>query len=113
VVKQEKPPELTFQQHVADYLVREHKYGVLEQPEITDTEHCLAEDHLWAFLKATQADTIKKLTDDYSTDGVWAGSRISSVYPPIWVSDAEGKPVGVGCVPPFWPLARIRAPLTS
>lgn len=59
-----KPPELTFQKHVADYLVREHKYGVLEQSEITDTEHCIAEDHLWAFLKATQAETIKKLEDD-------------------------------------------------
>ena len=59
-----KPPELTFQQHVAAYLVQEHKYGVLEQSEITDTEHFIAEDHLWAFLKATQADTLKKLADD-------------------------------------------------
>ena len=47
-----KPPELTFQQNIADYLVREHKYGVLEQSDITDTEHFIAEDHLWAFLKA-------------------------------------------------------------
>jgi hypothetical protein len=35
--KRKKPPELTLQQHVADYLVREHKYGVLEQAGITDT----------------------------------------------------------------------------
>ncbi len=34
-----KQPELTFQTHVADYLVRVHKYGVLEQTDITDTEH--------------------------------------------------------------------------
>ena len=46
-----KPPELTFQKHIADFLVREHKYGVLEQSEITDTEHFIAEDQLWAFLK--------------------------------------------------------------
>jgi hypothetical protein len=26
-----KAPELTFQQHLADYLIREHKYGKLEQ----------------------------------------------------------------------------------
>ena len=32
------------------------KYGVLEQADITDTEHCIAEDHLWAFFNATQAD---------------------------------------------------------
>lgn len=63
-----RPPEITFQQHIADYLVREHKYGVLEQSDITDTEHCIAEDHLWVFLKATQADTIQKLEDDYGTD---------------------------------------------
>ncbi len=34
-----KPPELTFQQHIADFLIRVHGYGVLEQPDITDTEH--------------------------------------------------------------------------
>ena len=33
--KRKKPPELTFQQHVADFLVREHSYGVLEQSDIT------------------------------------------------------------------------------
>ncbi len=48
-------PELLFQQHIAEFLVREHKYGKLEQADITDTEHCIAEDQLWAFLKATQA----------------------------------------------------------
>ena len=59
------PPELTFQQHIADFLVRVHRYGVLEQTEITDTEHCIAEDQLWAFLTGTQADTLKKLQNDY------------------------------------------------
>lgn len=58
-----RQPEITFQKHIADYLIREHKYGVLEQSDITDAEHCIAEDHLWAFLKATQADTIKKLEE--------------------------------------------------
>lgn len=66
--RKKKAPELTFQQHIADYLVREHGYGVLEQSDITDTEHFIAEDHLWAFLKATQADTLKRLEDDYGTD---------------------------------------------
>lgn len=63
-----KRPELTFQQHIADYLVRVHSYGVLEQTDITDTEHFIAEDLLWAFLNATQADQLKKLKDDYGTD---------------------------------------------
>ena len=29
--------EITFQQHIADYLVREHKYGVLEQANLACT----------------------------------------------------------------------------
>jgi len=41
-----KPPELTFQEHIEHFLVREHKYGVLEQAEISDTisdtEHFIA-----------------------------------------------------------------------
>ena len=41
--RQKKAPELTFQQHIADFLVREHKYGVLEQADITDSEHLIAE----------------------------------------------------------------------
>ena len=63
-----KPPELTFQQHIADFLVHVHGYGVLEQSDITDAEHSIAEDQLWAFLKASQADKLKKLVDDYGTD---------------------------------------------
>ena len=65
MAKKQKPPELTFQQHIADYLVREHGYAVLEQSDITDTEHFIAEDQLWAFLESTQADQLKKLRDDY------------------------------------------------
>jgi hypothetical protein len=30
MAKRRKPPELTFQEHVADFLVRQHEYGVLE-----------------------------------------------------------------------------------
>jgi len=52
-----KQPELIFQEHIADYLIRAHKYGVLEQTDNTDTERFIAEDLLWAFLNATQDDT--------------------------------------------------------
>jgi hypothetical protein len=63
-----KALELTFQQHLADFLVRVHSYGVLEQTDVTDTDHFIAEDKLWAFLQATQADTLHKHADDYGTD---------------------------------------------
>ena len=61
-------PEKKFQKHIADYLIREHKYPMLTQEEITDTEHYFAEDHLYAFLKATQAETLERLEEDYGTD---------------------------------------------
>lgn len=89
-------PELAFQQHIADFLVREHKYGVLEQPEITDTEHFIAEDQLWAFLKATQSDTLKKLTDDYGTDArdeVFKALRKELEYTPLWMLLRHGLKV--------------------
>lgn len=35
-----RAPELTFQQPIADCLVRGHCHIVLDQTEVTDTEHC-------------------------------------------------------------------------
>jgi len=96
MAKQKKASELTFQQHVADYLVREHKYGVLEQTDITDTEQFIAEDQLWAFLKATQSDTLKKLTDDYGTDArdeVFKALRNELPHTPLWMLLRHGLKV--------------------
>ena len=96
MAKKKKAPELTFQQHIADYLVREHKYGVLEQSDITDTEHFIAEDQLWAFLKATQADTLKKLADDYGTDArdeVFKALRKELEHTPLWMLLRHGLKV--------------------
>ena len=91
-----RKPEITFQTHIADYLVHEHKYGVLEQTDITDTEHFIAEDHLWAFLKATQADTLKKLEDDYGTDArdeVFKALRKELEHTPLWMLLRHGLKV--------------------
>jgi len=96
MAKKRKPPELTFQQHIADYLVREHQYAVLEQSDITDTEHFIAEDQLWAFLKATQADTLKKLVDDYGTDAreeVFKALHKELVHTPLWMLFRQGLKV--------------------
>lgn len=93
---QRKIPELTFQKHVADYLIREHGYGVLEQAEITDTEHFIAEDQLSAFLKATQAETLQKLADDYGTDAreeVFKALRKALEHTPLWMLLRHGLPV--------------------
>jgi type I restriction enzyme R subunit len=96
MAKRKKSPELTFQKHIADYLVREHKYSVLEQSDITDTEHYIAEDQLWAFLKASQADTLKKLVDEYGTDAreeVFKALRKALEHTPLWMLFRQGLPV--------------------
>lgn len=96
MAKNRTPPELSFQKHIADFMVREHGYGVLEQGEITDTEQFVAEDHLWAFLKATQADQIKKLADDYGTDAreeVFRALRKELGRTPLWMIFREGLQV--------------------
>ena len=83
-----KAPELMFQQHIADFLVRVHGYAVLKQSEITDGEHFIAEDRLWAFLQATQGDTLKKLTDDYGSDArgeVFKALRQALAHTPLWM----------------------------
>ena len=88
-----KAPELIFQQHIAEYLVREHRYAVLEQSDITDTEHCIAEDLLWAFLNASQADTLKKLENDYGTDAreeVFKALRKELERTPLWLLFRQG-----------------------
>lgn len=61
-------PEKKFQRHIADYLKNQHGYTVLAQSDITDTEYYFAEDHLIAFIKATQKSTYKSLKKDYGTD---------------------------------------------
>jgi type I restriction enzyme R subunit len=83
-----KPPELKFQEHIAAFLVREHQYGVLEQGDITDTEHFIAEDQLWAFLQDTQSDAIKKLAADYGTDArdeIFRALHVELQHTPLWM----------------------------
>jgi len=96
MARKKKAPELTFQQHIADFLVREHGYGVLEQADITDAEHFIAEDQLWSFLNATQSDTLKKLTDDYGTDArdeVFKALSKELEHTPLWMLLRHGLKV--------------------
>ncbi len=89
-------PELKFQKHIADFLVRVHRYGVLDQADITDTEHSIAEDALWSFLSATQADTLQKLATDYGTDArdeVFKALRSELAHTPLWMLLRHGLKV--------------------
>lgn len=96
MAKKKKPPELTFQQHIADFLVREHRYAMLDHSDITDTEHFIAEGELWAFLEATQADQIKRLADDYGTDAreaIFKALRKELEHTPLWMLFRHGLKV--------------------
>lgn len=61
-------PEKKFQRHMANYFLREHHYAFLEEEDISDRVHYIAENHLIGFLRKTQVDTFKKLEDNYGTD---------------------------------------------
>ena len=96
MAKSKDNPELTFQKHIAEFLTHEHGYGVLEQTDITDTENSIAEDQLWAFLNATQADTLKKLAEDYSTDAreeLFRALRKELEITPLWMILRHGLKV--------------------
>src|SRR6185312_1399494 len=91
-----RAPELAFQEHIAAFLIREHKYGVLEQVEITDTENFIVEDHLWAFLNDTQHETVRKLAEDYGTDArdeVFRALRSELQHSPFWLLIRHGLKV--------------------
>jgi type I restriction enzyme R subunit len=96
MAKCKDPPELVFQRHISDFLVRMQGYCLLEQSEITDTENFIAEDHLWAFLKVTQADKLKKLADDYGIDArdeVFRALHKELKTTPLWMIQRQGLPV--------------------
>lgn len=80
-------PEKKFQKHIADFLIREHSYALLTQAEITDTEFYFAEDHLYAFLKATQTETLERLEVDYGSDArdeIFKALREEIGRRPLW-----------------------------
>lgn len=89
-------PEKKFQKHIAEYLIRKHRYAVLEQADITDMEYYFAEDHLMAFLMATQPETLKALEDNYGTDArdeIFRALREALDASPLWMIIRHGLKV--------------------
>lgn len=89
-------PEKKFQRHIFEYLIREHKYAVIEQDEITDTEYYFAEDHLIAFITATQKETFEALERDYGTDArdeIFRALKDELRVSPLWMIIRHGLKV--------------------
>src|SRR5439155_8786759 len=60
------------------------------------TEHCITEDHLWTFLKATQGEQIKRLAEDYGTDArdeIFRALRKELERTPLWMIFRDGLKV--------------------
>ena len=108
-------PELLFQNHIADFLVREHGYITLEQRDI-DPDHGWHADGLWSFLQATQADALKKLADDYGTDArreVFRALTDAIHSHPLWWIIRHGLDVRGSRLHLYYPTPRSVAEATS
>ncbi len=80
-------PEKKFQKHIADFLISKHRFNVLTQNEITDTDYYFAEDRLYAFLNATQSETLERLEESYGSDSrdeIFKALREEIGRRPLW-----------------------------
>lgn len=92
------PPEITFQNHIRDELLRRFKnetlkYSALEQGDITDTVNFIAEDVLWAFVTASQPEDVAKLERNYGTDTrdeFFKALRSELCRKPMWMVMRDG-----------------------
>ena len=89
-------PEKKFQRHIFEYLIRKHTYAMLEQDDITDTEYYFAENHLIAFITATQEETFEALERDYGTDArdeIFRALKDELRVSPLWMIIRHGLKV--------------------
>ena len=89
-------PEAQFQNHLVLYLQNQHGYTLLESEDISDKEFYIAEDLLFAFIKATQAETLARLQVNYGSDSfdeIIKALKAALVYQPLWLIIRNGLKV--------------------
>lgn len=89
-------PEKKFQRHVANYFLKKHHFALLEETDISDRVHYIAENHLIGFLRKTQSETFKKLEDNYGADApqeILRALRSELEKAPLWYLIRHGLPV--------------------
>src|SRR5437667_43524 len=111
-----KPPELTFQSHVAEFLKRVHRYPVMAQESVTDTENFLAEDYLWQFITETQPDSLKKLAEYYGSDAraeLFRALKSALNHTPLWLVIRNGLDVRGQVFHLYYPRPRSSASVAA
>ena len=81
-------PELEFQQHVADFLEREHGYQRLGNSAAVDPTEGWVADALWSFVTDTQPEALATLSGQYGSaarDEFFRALREASRQMPLWV----------------------------
>lgn len=81
-------PELEFQQHVADFLEREHGYERLGNSAAVDPTEGWVADALWSFVADTQPEALATLSGQYGSaarDEFFRALREASRQMPLWV----------------------------
>jgi len=61
-------PEKKFQKHIAAFLKKGHHYIPLDPSDLIDPDWYFLEDHLLAFIRATQKETYTALEENYGSD---------------------------------------------
>ena len=88
--------ETKFQRHIAEFLRKQHGYAVMEQSDLVDQEYYIAENHLLAFIRSTQSETLARLESDYGGDApleIMRALKEQVAKAPLWVILRNGLPV--------------------
>lgn len=104
-------PEIRFQNHVADFLVREHGYGLVEHGDI-DPEKGWVEEAFWQFLGATQKEELDKLSSEYGSDArgqIFRALAAALSVHPLWWIIRHGLDVRGVHLALYYPLPRSQA----
>ncbi len=102
-------PEKKFQKHIASFLEKVHGYIPLTSSDTPDSDWYFLEDHLLAFIRATQKETFQKLAENYGSD---TGDEILRALKkelktvPLWLVIRKGLMVRGLAFQLYYPIPR-------
>ena len=102
-------PELLFQQHVADFLEREHGYERLGKDAAIDLTDVWMADVLWAFVVDTQPEAVETLRGQYGSaarDEFFHALRDELRHTPLWMILRHGLMVRGASFRLYYPRPR-------